>query len=826
MTAARKITPQHVSRAEARVLQLHWKGAIKAGGTLPMFEDIVLGGLGRMADRLMLVGDPASPDARILQAGRATTDWIGWDVGGTRLADFPPDCIAPMRLAIGEALRSHQPVTSVAYRVRNGVVESYELLLLPTACRWGPPMVVVYVHACGSRYDLVEGIFKATGDGILALAAIRDPSGVPRDLQIVAFNEAAARMLGVDREKLLWRNFSTVEVGFDGTKAFGRLLKASQTGEPDSFELTLPETCGASHLKVSISPVNDLLSVTLTDVAELKRREASMKLLFDSNPMPMWLYDPVSLKFLAVNDAAIANYGYTREEFEAKTLHDIWPRDEWELQADIARNVHDVHESERSLRHIKRNGVELEVLTYARRLTFGGRPAILVAVVDVTERRQAEARIAHMAHHDALTGLPNRVRFQERLDEILAGLKESGKKAAVLYLDLDRFKFVNDSLGHPVGDQLLKAVAGRLREAARSSDTVARLGGDEFAVVLSNVSGPEEVGRIAGKLVDSLSERYRIQDHDVVSGVSIGIVMAPDDGSTHEILLRNADLGLYRAKAEGRGRYHFFEAEMERRAKLRRSLELDLRKAFEYGEFELYYQPLVNTATQGVSGCEALLRWRHPERGMIAPSDFIPLAEEIGLIVPLGEWVLRQACADAVRWPDATKVAVNLSPVQFRTKGLLNAVVSALAHAGLPAHRLELEITESVLLAETTANLTTLHQLRDLGVRISLDDFGTGYSSLSYLRTFPFDKIKIDQSFVRELAERPDSMAIVRAVTGLGASLGVATTAEGVETEEQLAHLRGEGCTEVQGYLLSPPKPARDIAEFLQAQAPITAKVA
>jgi diguanylate cyclase (GGDEF)-like protein/PAS domain S-box-containing protein len=532
------------------------------------------------------------------------------------------------------------------------------------------------------------------------------------------------------------------------------------------------------------------------------------------------------LKFLAVNNAAVANYGYTREQFETKTLYDIWPRDQWELHGELARGVVDSYEAEQSSRHIKHDGSEIEVLVYARRLTYGDKPAVLAALVDVTERRQAEARIAHMAHHDALTGLPNRVRFLERLDEILGGLQGSGAKAAVLYLDLDRFKFINDSLGHPVGDQLLKVAAGRLRECLRPSDMVARLGGDEFAVVLTDVSGPEEVGRIASKLVAALSERYHIQDHELVAGVSIGIVMAPSDGTTHETLLRNADLGLYRAKAEGRGRYHFFEAEMERRAKLRRSLELDLRKAYEHGEFELYYQPLVNTVTQAVNGCEALLRWKHPERGMIPPAEFIPLAEEIGLIVPLGEWVLRQACADAARWPDATKVAVNLSPVQFRTKGLLNAVVSALAHAGLPAQRLELEITESVLLAETSANLSTLHQLRDLGVRISLDDFGTGYSSLSYLRAFPFDKIKIDQSFVRELAERPDSMAIVRAVAGLGASLGVATTAEGVETEEQLACLRGEGCTEVQGYLFSRPKPARDIMEFLRARLPLAAKVA
>jgi predicted signal transduction protein with EAL and GGDEF domain len=302
--------------------------------------------------------------------------------------------------------------------------------------------------------------------------------------------------------------------------------------------------------------------------------------------------------------------------------------------------------------------------------------------------------------------------------------------------------------------------------------------------------------------------------------------MAPNDGTSHESLLRNADLALYRAKADGRGRYHFFEREMERRAHLRRTLEMDLRKAFENGEFELFYQPLINLKAKEISGFEALLRWKHPEQGMVPPTDFIPLAEEIGLIVPLGEWVLRQACAEAAKWPNEIKVAVNLSPVQFRSKGLVQAVVSALAHAGLSPSRLELEITESVLLAETSANISTLHQLRELGVRISLDDFGTGYSSLSYLRTFPFDKIKIDQSFVRELADRPDSLAIVRAVAGLGTSLGIATTAEGVETEGQLERLRNEECTEVQGYLFSPPRPSSEIPGLLAKLHRSIAKVA
>jgi predicted signal transduction protein with EAL and GGDEF domain len=308
---------------------------------------------------------------------------------------------------------------------------------------------------------------------------------------------------------------------------------------------------------------------------------------------------------------------------------------------------------------------------------------------------------------------------------------------------------------------------------------------------------------------------YDVQGHEVVIGASIGIALAPTDGEESDGLLRNADMALYRAKADGRGASHFFEPEMDRRLQARRALELDLRKAFANGDFELFYQPLVTIETNEVSGFEALLRWRHSERGMISPMEFVPLAEEIGLITPLGEWVLRQACAEAEKWPGELKIAVNLSPVQFRSRGVVQAVMSALAYSGLAPNRLELEITESVLLGETEANLATLHQLREIGVRISMDDFGTGYSSLSYLRSFPFDKIKIDRSFVSEMVGRPDCLAIIRAITGLGTSLGIATTAEGVETPEQLEGLRAEGCTEVQGFLFSPPRPADQLGGLM-----------
>jgi diguanylate cyclase (GGDEF)-like protein len=396
----------------------------------------------------------------------------------------------------------------------------------------------------------------------------------------------------------------------------------------------------------------------------------------------------------------------------------------------------------------------------------------------------------------------------------------------VLCLDLDHFKSVNDTLGHPVGDELLRAVSQRLTQCLGGDDVVARLGGDEFAVIQMAIGAPNDAGTLASQLIEVVSRPYDIAGHEVLIGVSIGIAVAPGDGVTADELLRNADLALYRAKAEGRGAFHFFEPEMDRQVQARRALEIDLRKAYSNDEFELYYQPLVNLESGEVSGFEALLRWHHPERGMVSPVEFIPLAEEIGLIVQIGEWVLRQACAEAATWPDDIKVAVNLSPVQFRSRTLVQVVLSALAYSRLSPDRLELEITESVLLGDNEANLATLHQLRELGARISMDDFGTGYSSLRYLRSFPFDKIKIDQSFVRDMVERPDCVAIVRAVAGLGLSLGIATTAEGVETQAQLQRVRAEGCTEVQGYLFSRPIPASGIAAVLATREIGAAKVA
>jgi diguanylate cyclase (GGDEF)-like protein len=433
---------------------------------------------------------------------------------------------------------------------------------------------------------------------------------------------------------------------------------------------------------------------------------------------------------------------------------------------------------------------------------------------DVTERLRREQHVAHLARHDALTGLPNRLLFRERTEQALAGIGSEGF-FAVLCIDLDDFKQVNDTLGHPAGDELLKRVAERLQKNVRDTDILARLGGDEFAVVQIAPERPEEVSGLAGRLVEVLSEPYDLEGHEVVIGTSIGIALAPGDGNDPDQLLKNADMALYRAKGEGRGMFRFFEAEMDARLQARRRLEMELRKAVTQGEFEVHYQPIVDLESNEVTAFEALVRWSHPERGLVMPSEFIPVAEDIGLISSIGDWVLREACAEAASWPRSIRLAVNLSACQFR-KTLVTTVVQAISNAGLDPDRLELEITESVLLGNTEATLSILRQLHDIGVRICMDDFGTGYSSLSYLHSFPFDKIKIDRSFVSELGTQPECTAIVRAVAGLGKTLGMKTTAEGVETLEQLEWLRSEGCTEVQGFLFSQAKPAKALSRLIK----------
>ncbi len=438
---------------------------------------------------------------------------------------------------------------------------------------------------------------------------------------------------------------------------------------------------------------------------------------------------------------------------------------------------------------------------------------------DITERRATEERIAHLAHYDALTDLPNRTLFRSELERELKRVGR-GAQCAVLYIDIDEFKSINDSLGHPVGDELLKEIARRLRLCVRGSDVVARLGGDEFAIVQTDVAAHGDITDLLTRIYAAIREPYECLGHRLLTDASIGIAMAPRDGSDLDELLKNADLAMYGAKAEGRRTFRFFEPQMDARAKARRMLELDLREAvaddgFAAGGFEVYYQPLLNLRDDSPVGCEALLRWRHPERGMISPVDFIPVAEDIGVISQLGEWVLSTACQEATHWPDDVRIAINVSPAQFRGGSLPLKVAAALAASGLPARRLELEITEAVLIRDDETALGIMQDLREIGVRIALDDFGTGYSSLSYLQRFPFDKIKIDRSFVTDIADAHGSSSIVQAVVNIAASRQMTTTAEGVETLPQKELLRALGCTEMQGYLFSRPVPAMEVRELL-----------
>jgi diguanylate cyclase (GGDEF)-like protein len=436
---------------------------------------------------------------------------------------------------------------------------------------------------------------------------------------------------------------------------------------------------------------------------------------------------------------------------------------------------------------------------------------------DITEQRQQEARIQHLAKHDALTELPNRAQFLDEMADCEA-LVERGEKVAVLCIDLDHFKSVNDTLGHSIGDKVLKQASARLWGTTRETDLLARLGGDEFSLLLKPIDKPSDAAAIAERIVKAMTQPFNIDGHQIAIGASVGIAIAPQDGETTDVLMKNADLALYRAKSEGRSTYHFFEKEMDAAIQKRRTIENGLRAALQLNELRLVFQPLVGLAENKVTCLEALLRWTHQGEA-VSPAEFIPIAEETGLIVPIGEWVLREACSAAVMWPGDQRVAVNLSPVQFKNKMLFETIHNIIAETGLPPTRLELEITESLLLTDNEHTLQTLHRLRAIGVRISMDDFGTGYSSLSYLRAFPFDKIKIDRSFMRDLESRGDSLAIIKAVIGLGHSLGMSTTAEGVETEEQLRAVREQGCNEVQGFLFSPPLEAVQVLTLLANEA-------
>ncbi|HEY0330066.1 MAG TPA: EAL domain-containing protein [Rhodopseudomonas sp.] len=540
---------------------------------------------------------------------------------------------------------------------------------------------------------------------------------------------------------------------------------------------------------------------THEDITELKQREASFQLLFDNNPVPMWVYDRDTLRFLAVNQAAVEHYGYRREQFLTMSLPDLQS-----VAGDIGGTELRAMEDHVGATdwHAKADGGLIEVAVYSRRLRYAGAAAALVSVIDITERRVAERRIAHLAHHDMLTKLPNRAAFTERLDATIERAQGSGESFGLLFVDLDFFKEINDVFGHVVGDAFLCAASERLQRLAEDN-FVARIGGDEF-VIIAEGPQPLTASAVAERLIGMSSEQLELQGHKVEIGLSVGVALYPADGTDAKTLLANADTVLYRAKEDGRGRACFFDPQMDSKIQQSHALLRDLRQAVERDELLLYYQPQAVVDGE-VIGFEALLRWRHETRGMISPAEFIPLAEESGLIDPIGEWVLREACREAASWPQPLSIAVNLSPVQFQQRDLPQLVHRVLLESGLAPSRLELEITEGVLLSDSARALSLLRRLKALGVQIALDDFGTGYSSLSYLQSFPFDKIKIDAKFVRNLGANPQSSTILRAVIALGHGLDMSVIAEGVETEEQYRFLAQQHCDQVQGYLIGRPLP-------------------
>jgi diguanylate cyclase (GGDEF)-like protein len=536
------------------------------------------------------------------------------------------------------------------------------------------------------------------------------------------------------------------------------------------------------------------------------------------------MFDPND-RLVICNDKFAALYQLPEELRQSQTpRHDILRHLEAQgickegyASASIACRPLDVPGTARSADHATSNDIhELadgrQIAVVTQRMPDGGWVA---THEDVTEERRFEAKIVHMAHHDALTGLANRVLLRERLEHALAYSARGTLSVAVFVLDLDRFKEVNDTLGHGVGDALLKSVAQRLKSCTRGGTTVARIGGDEFAIIEHVSDAGKEATALAMRLLKAVSAPYELGEHRVIVGTSIGIAVSPADGHDPEQLLKSADLALYRSKSDGRNRYCFFEPEMNARLQSRRTMEQDLRRAIANGEFELNYQPFFDLASDTISGFEALVRWHRPGYGLVSPAEFIPVAEETGLIVAIGEWVVRTACEEATKWPEGLRIAVNLSPLQFKNRGLLAMIADALSASGLANERLEVEITETALLQSDAATLKVVHELRQSGVKIAMDDFGTGYSSLAYLKNFPFDRIKIDRSFVRDLANDSRSVSILRAITALARNLGVMTIAEGVETEEQLAIIRAEGCSDVQGYLFSRPVPASRIPDLL-----------
>ena len=583
------------------------------------------------------------------------------------------------------------------------------------------------------------------------------------------------------------------------------------TPSPDDMAAVLASVAGYSTVrsdKEQLARVNQWFEVALNNMARgLSMFDAEQRLIV-CNKLYREIYGlPEELTRPGTPLADIVRYHVMRETGRSSP-EDIELQREW-----IANHIAELARG-KSFTHTQH-------LTGGRTILVTNQPLSDGSWVDlqedITERRQAEEKISWLARHDALTEVPNRFHFHEQLETALQNL-QPGDGLAVHWIDLDHFKDVNDDFGHPVGDALLKSIGARLHATVRRPDFVGRLGGDEFAIVQSGVTSKDQAIAFADRMLRTLSEPHQLMGHTVVAAASIGVALAPEQGRTADELLKNADLALYHAKSIGRGAYVLFDPDYGYEKQSRRRLEADLKVALQSQQLELYYQPIRDVKTREVKWCEALMRWHHPQLGLVPPSDFIPLAEETGLIVAMGEWALHQACKDASTWPEQVGVTVNLSASQFCGGALYKTVEAALSRSGLAPNRLELEITESVLLRDDTSTLATLHRLRNKGVRIALDDFGTAFASLSYLRSFPFDTIKIDRSFVRDLPQRADCAAIIEAVASLARKLDMRSVAEGIETSEQLAAVTSSGCDEVQGYLFNRPVTASEISKILTSK--------
>ena len=796
---------------DLRRLKQRWQEA-RHTSPVPRFEDVAIGHLGHLARETALFR--LDPEIFHLRCGEAFSAQTGLSQDARRLDGLSRNYFDTIIQGVHEALNSSECfMTSVAC-VHDGSAGICDFLFLPLDWK-GQPFVMAWCRQREKSENLLDAIYRSTSEGMLVLARASLSNG-ERDYQILSCNFAASELLGETEDKILWRHLSSYISASQFVGFYGQLSNVRTSGDTVCFELDYTSSRGVRrYLNISAVGIGDLVALSFSDITKIKQREDSVRVLFDSNPVPNIVFDPHTFQIINANESALQHYGFSKDEFQSLTFLQLCLHDSGRKQ--IRENIVAQVDSKiaLNLKHRTADGRHLDVLCYTRKIWLNDMSRMLASIIDITDQREAEARIFHMAHHDHLTGLANRVLLRSSLENALNELMEGGPMLATYCIDLDDFKRVNDTLGHPAGDAVLATVASRLRKLVDEDGIVARLGGDEFAVACFAIYDTDALTRFAERIVADLSKPYLINGQEIEIGASVGLSVAPDDGVTADGLLKNADIAMYRAKVDGKNGYRRFESDMDAHLQARRSMESDLRTAIAQEQFELYFQPLIDISNGRIIGCEALIRWQHPDKGMIPPCDFIPIAEETGIICQIGDWVLLEACREAMNWPSDVKVAVNLSPVQFRGRALFASVLSALSKSGLPACRLELEITESVLFADSEVNREVLAKLRDLGISISLDDFGTGYSSLSYLRSFAFDKIKIDRSFISDINQSPDCLAIVRSVAMLGQNLGIPTLAEGVETVEQLEQLRLEGCHQVQGYLFSPPKPAMTIREML-----------